>query len=37
MLKLMDKAKGVAPDDWETSHAHDWDKKPVPPEVDFMQ
>ena len=37
MLKLMDKNKGGAPEEWETTHAFDWDKKPVPPEVDFMQ
>lgn len=37
MIKLMDKSKGVAPDDWEATHAFDFDKKPIPPEVDFNQ
>jgi hypothetical protein len=36
MLKLMEKTKAVAPEDWDNVHAFDWDKKPIPPEVDFM-
>ena len=34
MLKLMERTKAMAPDDW--NNAYDWDKKPVPPEIDFM-
>lgn len=37
MLKLMEKFKVTPPDDWETTHAFDFDKKPIPPEVDFAQ
>lgn len=33
MLKLMDKTKERAPDDWEG--AFDMDEKPVPPEFDM--
>lgn len=37
MIKLLEKAKGVAPDDWDGIHAWDHDKKPIPPEVDWMK
>ena len=36
MIKLMEKSKAVPPEDWDNNHAFDWDKKPIPPEVDFM-
>ena len=36
-LGMIDKAKMYPPDDWVHggTNAYDWDKKPVPPEVDF--
>lgn len=37
MLKLMEKSKVTPPEDWDQYHAFDFDKKPVPPEVDFAQ
>jgi hypothetical protein len=33
-MKLMEKSKAQAPDDW--NGAYDWDKKPVPPEMDIF-
>lgn len=34
MLRLIEKAKGIAPEEWVG--AFDWDFKPVPPEVEFV-
>ena len=34
MIKLLEKTKAMPPEDW--NNAFDWDKKPVPPDVDFL-
>lgn len=33
-IRLMEKSKAQAPEDW--NGAYDWDKKPVPPELDIF-
>lgn len=37
LIALIDRHKMFAPEDWihGAPNAYDWDKKPVPPEVDF--
>ena len=34
MLKLMEKSKGFAPEDWQG--AYNWDERLVPPEIEFV-
>jgi hypothetical protein len=37
LKSIIERAKNVSPDDWLNGapNAYDWDKKPIPPEVDF--
>ena len=34
MIKLLEKTKGISPEDW--NGGYDWDFKPTPPEIDFI-
>jgi len=35
MSKLMEKTKAMPPEEW--SSGYDWDFKPIPPEIDFIE
>jgi len=34
MIKLIDKMKGVPPEEWQG--AYDWDFKPMPEEIEYV-